>query len=306
MLLSHTAMAQQRLAITIDDPATTPTPLLQPKERNQRILQTLAAHELQAALFVCGMRVTDSTGQALLQSWDQAGHLLGNHTWSHQYLHSKQVAVENYWADILRCDSMIRNFNNFIPLFRFPFLKEGDTAEKRDALRNRLAAQGYRNGAVSIDASDWYIDSEMRKALSNNTDIDLTPYKEYYLRHILNRAAYYHDLGIKTTGRTVTHTLLLHHNLLNALFLEDLIQALKANGWELVSASEAFKDPVYALQPEVLPCGESILYQLAKLDATLAPTLRYPAEDGPYEAEGLKRAIAEYALKKSNTSSVKN
>lgn len=134
-----------------------------------------------------------------------------------------------------------------------------------------------------------------------NKDTDLTPYKEYYLRHVLNRAAYYHDLGLKTTGRAVTHTLLLHHNLLNAMFLEDLIQALKANGWELVSAAEAYKDPVYLLKPDVLPCGESILYQLAKLDAMLAPNLRYPAEDGPYEAEGLKMAVEAHTMKHKGT-----
>ena len=41
-------------------------------------------------------------------------------------------------------------------------LREGDTAEKRDAMRRALAARGYRNAYVTIDNSDFLIANGLR------------------------------------------------------------------------------------------------------------------------------------------------
>ena len=77
------------------------------------------------------------------------------------------------------------------------------------------------------------------------------------------------------------HVLLLHHNLINALFLPDLIRMFWGKGWTIVSPSEAYDDPVYRLEPDVLPAGESLLWSLAKEKGI--PGLRYPGEDERYE-----------------------
>lgn len=37
-----------------------------------------------------------------------------------------------YSHDILRCEALIKDYRNFRRLFRFPYLKEGKTAEQRD------------------------------------------------------------------------------------------------------------------------------------------------------------------------------
>ena len=47
-------------------------------------------------------------------------------------------------------------------------LKEGDSVEKRDGFRALLMKHGYRNGYVTIDASDWYVDQRMRERLSDS------------------------------------------------------------------------------------------------------------------------------------------
>ena len=52
-------------------------------------------------------------------------------------------------------------------------------------------------------------------------------------------------------------------------------------GWTLVSPDEAYADPLYAMTPNILPAGESILWSLAKQSG--ASGLRYPAEDDVYE-----------------------
>jgi hypothetical protein len=97
------------------------------------------------------------------------------------------------------------------------------------------------------------------------------------------RADYYDQLAHRTLGRSVKHTVLVHFNLLNALFLNDIIEMLQAKGWRLIDAEDAFTDPVFAAKPKVLPAGESIIWSLAKEKGTIAKSLRYPAEDGEYE-----------------------
>lgn len=82
--------------------------------------------------------------------------------------------------------------------------------------------------------------------------------------------------------------LLLHTNAINAAFLPDVIQAFKQQGWQLIDAKTAFNDPLYSMQNNTLPAGESILWALAKQQGV--ENLRYPAEDSVYEEPLLKQA----------------
>lgn len=296
-LICISAFAQKEVAITIDDPTTIETPLLDWKQRNDAILKTLDRHKIKAALFVCGMRVDDSNGKTLVDKWDQKKHLICNHSYSHFYYNSKSKTSAIFIADFKKGDSVIKNYKNYTKLFRFPYLKEGNTSVKRDSMRAEMKVEGYKNGHVTIDASDWYIDAEMADELKKDIHADLTPYKEFYIKHILDRADYYDSLAKLVFKREIKHTLLIHHSLLNALFLNDLLTALEANGWKIIDAKKAFRDEVFSKQPMVEPCGESIVWQCAKQIEMISKTLRYPAEDGEYEKEPLKKYIEDYKLR---------
>lgn len=285
--------AQKQIAITMDDPNTYETPLMGWEKRNDAILKTLNKHHIQAALFVCGMRVNDANGARLIKAWDDNQHLICNHTFSHLYYNGQENEV--FFQDFQKGDSLIRSYKNYTKLFRFPFLKEGDSDEKRDTMRAVLEKNGYKNGYVTIDASDWYIDSKIEEVLKKDPKANLDVYKQFYIQHILDRINYYDSLAQILFKRDVKHTLLIHHSLLNALFLDDLLTALKANNCQLIDAREAYTDALGNLQPRVLPCGESIIWQCAKLDSTLAPTLRYPGEDSEYEEKPLQQMIEKTA-----------
>jgi hypothetical protein len=97
------------------------------------------------------------------------------------------------------------------------------------------------------------------------------------------RSEYYHSLAQRVLNRMVSHTVLVHFNLLNGLFLGDLLNMYRAKGWQLIDAEEAFTDPVFNANPRVIPAGESIVWSLAKQNGKIAATLRYPAEDSQYE-----------------------
>lgn len=282
------------LSITIDDPAIESSASYDWQYKDSLILNTLNKYSVMAALFVCGKRINNTAGARILRNWDNAGHLICNHSFSHSYFHSGKVSLTFFEEDFLSCDSIIKEYNNYTKLYRFPYLKEGNTIEKRDGFRNFLSRADYKTGYVTIDASDWYIDGRMKDTLKITPNADLTPYKVYYLNHIYQRAVFYDNLAKELTGRNIKHTLLLHHNLVNAMFLGELIAMFKEKGWEIINASDAFKDEIYNTYPDILPAGESLIWAIAKQSGKYEDMLRYPGEDGEYEKTALDSVLSLY------------
>jgi peptidoglycan/xylan/chitin deacetylase (PgdA/CDA1 family) len=284
--LSVPAIARKpapQFSITMDDFFWQNSLKLSGAERNDAILNTLNSHSIKAALFVIGRNIEAPEGKKFLSAWDKAGHMIGNHTYSHRNYNASATVVAEYLQDILRAEALLKDFPRFRKYFRFPMLKEGDTAAKRDAMRSFLAQHGYRTGHVTIDNSDWLIDSRLTARLAKDAAADVKPYRDYYMEHMWARAEYYDALAKRVLGRPVKHTVLVHFNLLNGLFLGDLIEMFKSKGWQPIDAEEAFADPVFSAKPKVLPAGESIVWSLAKENGTIAKSLRYPAEDGAAE-----------------------
>jgi peptidoglycan-N-acetylglucosamine deacetylase len=272
-----------QFSITMDDFHWQNAVKLTASARNDAILNSLHSHSIKAALFVIGRNIEAPEGKRLLSVWDKAGHLIGNHTYSHSNYNASDVVVAEYLQDILRAEALLKDFPRFRKYFRFPALKEGDTVEKRDAMRSFLAQHGYQTGHVTIDNSDWAIDNRLNARLKKDAAADVKPYRDYYLEHMWARAEYYDSLAKKVLGRPVKHTVLVHFNLLNGLFLGDLIDMFKSKGWQPIDADAAFADPVFSAKPKILPAGESIVWSLAKEKGTIPMSLRYPAEDSRYE-----------------------
>jgi peptidoglycan/xylan/chitin deacetylase (PgdA/CDA1 family) len=279
------------VAITMDDFGwqQVPSGVVPRVPANEAILNALDGYRLKAALFVIGRNIENPAGQALLQAWNDRGHIIGNHTYSHQLYTRTGEDPSAYFADIEHCERVLVGYSRFRKLFRFPMLKEGKTPGQRDAMRRYLHEKGYRNGHVTIDASDWYYDTRLRGRLSREPDFDVRRFREPYIRHILDRAEYYDGLARDLGYANRTHTVLLHFNLINALFLGDVLSELKRTGWRLEDAEAAFRDPIFREEPSIVPAGESLMWALAKQSGRFEGKLRYPGEDGEYEKPILDR-----------------
>ena len=240
---------------------------------------------MKAIFFAQGARVDSPQGLALVRAWGEAGHDLANHTYRHRNFGARDVLLQEFITDIQRNQDLLEDLPGFVRRFRYPYLKEGDTAAKQDGLRDWLAAAGYASGAVSIDTSDWYYNSRYLRWRNRNPDADVAKMRDAYLEHLLARARYYDGLSRQLLDRSVRHVLLLHMNGLNAEFLPDVIAMFRANGWRIITPAEAYADPVYVEQPDILPAGESILWSLAQEKGMEG--LRYPSEDSTYEKDRL-------------------
>jgi peptidoglycan-N-acetylglucosamine deacetylase len=275
--------ARPQVALTMDDPTLKlNSNALRWSDANTRILKAVASRNVRAALFVCGMRVDESDGVKLLSAWDQAGHLIGNHSYSYLF-YAEQTSYSDFAVDFLKNEKIVAPYHNRVPLFRYPFLKEGDTAEKRDKFRALLKERGYRVGHVTIDASDWYVNQRLLRRWETAPATKVDVYRDFLIAHLLDRAAFYRQLAMDVLDRDIRHTLLVHFNTLNAFVLPDVMSAFESAGWQWIDASLAYEDAVFQRQPMIVPAGESLVWALAKESGRFSERLRYPGEDGVYE-----------------------
>jgi len=283
LLITIQIFSQSKVSFTFDDGALGNRPSYTFDEWNGMLLRKLNDANIEAMFFITGNDKTGTKGKQLLKSWNDNGHKIANHTFTHPNYNAKTTTTADFKTDFLKNDKLISKYSNYVKFFRFTYLKEGNTKEKVDAFRSFLKSQNYRNGYVTIDASDWYIDSRLVKRLRENPNADISDFREFYLNHMWERAQFYEKLSFEINGRHISHTLLLHHNLAAALFIDDLIKMFKDKGWEIVSATEAYEDPIYKTEPQF--AGESLIYAQAKDSGKYEAILRYPAEDSRYEKD---------------------
>lgn len=256
---------------------------------NGKILEHLKNHNVQTIVYPSLTKIGDVKGKRLIEQWGQHGHQVGNHSALHQNLNRDDVSTQTYNQSIAQAETVFQNLDTWVKRYRFPFLKEGNTLEKRESVRDWLKNNNYQSGAVSVDASDWFYNQKFIQYQKNYQQDKFPRLKEAYLHHLLDRAKYYDQLAQTSLGYSPKHVLLLHVNAINAEFLNDIIVEFKKNGWKIISSEEAYDDPLYKIETDVLPAGESLIWSIAKQQGL--PNLRYPAEDAPYEETILKEYL---------------
>lgn len=286
LALSIVSVPAKQLALSFDD-GLDPTQDQTAAAINQAILATLNRYQIKAIVFPAVNKIGGEAGLALIEQWAEQGHRIGNHSALHLNLNKPEVSIEQYLASMQQGHARFSQLSGFVARYRFPYLKEGDTLQKREAVRAWLREHHYQSGAVSIDASDWFYNQLYLKYQQQHEQQKLTQLKAAYISHLLQRADYYDHLAQQTIGRSPKHVLLLHVRAINAAWLPEVITAFHQAGWQFVDSDTAYQDPVYALQLNVLPAGESLLWSIAQVYGIAG--LRYPAEDAVYEKNHLRQ-----------------
>ena len=252
------AAAERRIALSFDDVPRAPGAFLTPDQRTAELIAALErAGVEQAAFFVTTGnldRPFGAGGEARIAAYVAAGHVIANHSHSHLWLH--RTSVEDYVADLDRASAWLRGRPGYRPWYRFPFLDEGrhDVA-RRDALRAALRERGLANGYVTIDTYDWYLEDLVRRAAAEGREIDRGALRDLYVEALVEAARFADARAVEALGRSPAHMLLLHETDLAALFIDDAVAALRADGWEIVSADQAYRDPIAAVEPDTTFLG---------------------------------------------------
>lgn len=262
LLLTFRTLAAQEIALTFDDAPRADGLYFTGVARTEMLIAKLKDRNVAQAAFYCVSSSMDSTGRARLQRYAEAGHIIANH--SHTHARIQQLGVDGYIEDIFKADAILRALPGFKPWFRFPFLDEGRNIAERDAIRKALRERGYFNGYVTVDNYDWYIESLFQNALRENKRIAYKKLKQLYLDHLWQSVLFYDRMARAALGRSPKHVLLLHENDLAALFIDDLIDFLRAKNWKIIPSEEAYGDPIASAIPEVLLNNQGRVAALAK------------------------------------------
>jgi peptidoglycan/xylan/chitin deacetylase (PgdA/CDA1 family) len=255
-------LSAQKIAITFDDAPIRDGQYYTGVQRTDTLIKKLREAGVTAAFFCTPGNARDETAMARLKLYNDAGHIIANHTFSHRRIES--LDANGYIEDIKMADSVINGFSNFMRWFRYPFLDEGKTREARDSVRTGLRDMGYTNGYVTIDNYDWYINSLFMNALKEKQTVNYDKLRELYIQHLIESIKFYDNIGRETLGRSPAHILLLHENDIAALFIDELVKEIRAQGYEIISPVEAYKDPIAEVIPDVLMNGQGRVSAIAK------------------------------------------
>jgi len=264
-LLATPALAEKRIALSFDDIPRHEGGFMTPDERAIALIAALAeAGVEQAGFFVTTGNLDDpygKGGEARIRAYAAAGHAIANHSHGHLWYHQTEIA--DYIADVYRAEDWLERLPGKRPWFRFPYLDEGRDIERRDAMRAALKTRGLSNGYVTIDDYDWHIDALATKALAEGREIDRDAWRDLYVETLVGTANFYEKMALETLARSPAHVLLLHETDIAALYIVDLVKALRADGWTIVTMDEAYADPIAAIEPDTLYLGGGRLAAIA-------------------------------------------
>jgi len=191
-------------------------------------------------------------GAEALKLW-AAAEPFGNHTYSHMDL--EQNSVEAYERDIAENEPVLEllraDGRDDWHWLRYPYLHEGDTVEKRRAIRAYLKAHGYRIAQVSLDWEDYLWNFAYARCAAKNDTKAIAWLRSSYL----SAASQFLDLGRAQAklvyGHEINYVLLMHLGAFSSTILPDALDLLKRKGFQLVTLQEAESDPAYNGDPDV-------------------------------------------------------
>lgn len=255
-LAAAQSAVQRTMAITFDDLPYASVPSEDDAalaKMTARLLHPLRAAAIPAVGFVNESRLYREGSLVparvdLLQAWLDAGHELGNHTYSHVSLN--RVPLDAFTANLLQGETVTRPLAQAAgrPLrwFRPPYLHLGQTAAVRAQFDAFLAARGYRVAPVTVNHSEWVFAVAYSRAQTQGNAEAAQRIAEAYLPYMEAELARAEQLALDRFGRPIPHVLLLHANALNADHVGALAARLQQRGYRFVALDAALQDSAYA------------------------------------------------------------
>lgn len=290
LLFSAMLAHGQQIAITFDDlPAHGEMPAgVTRLDIAQSILASLKRERMPPTYgFINGKRIEeDPSSLAVLKAWRAAGQPLGNHTWAHSDFDSE--TPEQFEADVAKDEPLLKQLmrNKDWHWFRYPFLHEGDTVQKRRAVRAWLAAHGYKIAEVNMDFGDYLWNAPYARCMDQHDDASIGRLHDSYLSVADQYYGVFRQLSQIVYGRDIKYVLLLHVGAFDAKMLPELLAMYRSKGVRFISLHAAISDPAYRDDPDRgEPTGGALLELMMR-----KKSLTFPENTKPYkELDGMCR-----------------
>lgn len=239
----------QQIAFTWDDlPVHSALPPGETRvEIGRKLIEAMKAEHLPPVYgFVNGIALEREPASApMLKEWRDAGFQLGNHTWSHMNLNTGPLA--EWEADLLKNEPVLEQYaaGGDWRWLRFPYLAEGDTAEKRAEARKFLAAHGYRIAAVTMSFGDYMWNEPYARCVARNDTAAIAQLESSYLDAAVADVEFRRAMAKALFGHDIPYVLLMHVGAFDARMLPRLLNLYKDKGFSFITLEDAEKDPFY-------------------------------------------------------------
>jgi peptidoglycan/xylan/chitin deacetylase (PgdA/CDA1 family) len=272
LLAPGAALAKEprlKVALTFDDlPLNGAKPASKSREQIARdTVAVLKKHRIPPSFgFINARGLEQSTdGARALQVWIGSGNPLGNHTYSHRSL--TKISAEEFEQEILRNEPVLElltppKAKSDWHWLRYPFLHEGDTLEKRRAVREFLRANGYQVAQTTLDWEDYLWNSAHARCLDRGDTASIEWLRTSYLSEAERWIRVQRDFSRQVFGRDINHVMLLHLGSFSSTILPDLFALLGREGFEIVTLEEAQSDPIYRSDPDIGAANGGTLTEL--------------------------------------------
>jgi peptidoglycan-N-acetylglucosamine deacetylase len=252
--------SERSVAVTFDDlpgASLTGSDVATLRRNTAKLLSGLAEQEIpvvgfvnEGKLAVPGESQPDAEARAaVLRMWVDAGHELGNHTYSHRSLN--RIPLDEFEADVVRGEPATRGLlqakGRALRYFRHPFLHMGLELDKRRALEAFLKDRGYTVAPVTIDNDEWIFAALYADARKRGEAAEASRIADAYVAYMDGVFAFVEELARRVVGREIPQILLLHANALNADHFPRIAGLLEARGYRFATLEEALRDPAYGL-----------------------------------------------------------
>jgi peptidoglycan/xylan/chitin deacetylase (PgdA/CDA1 family) len=190
----------------------------------------------------------DQDGADALKVWASA-EPAGNHTYSH--LDLNQNTTEAFEREIAENEPALELLDpsGDWHWLRYPFLHEGDTLEKRNAVRDYLKAHGYKVAQVTMEWGDYFWNTAYARCAAKNDAKGKEWLRTSYLSTESAEIDHYRELSKIVFGRDINYVLLLHLGSFSSTILPEAFDLLKKKGFKFVTLQEAESDAAYAIDP---------------------------------------------------------
>lgn len=271
------------MAITFDDLPNhgEKPPSVTRVEIAQSILETIKLEQLPPVYgFINAAKVqADPITEPVLKAWRDAGQPLGNHTWSHPNL--DDITAEAFEAEILKNEPMLKKYmpDQDWRWLRYPFLHEGDTLEKRRAVRVWLVEHHYQTAEVSMDFEDYLWNAPYARCVAKGDTAAIAKLHDSYLATADHYLTVFRTLSKMLYGRDVKYILLMHVGAFDAKMLPELLALYRKQGFSFISLQDAMTDPIYADDPDIGMRGGGAIQELMMEKRKL----KFPPNSKPYK-----------------------
>ncbi|MCX6305450.1 MAG: polysaccharide deacetylase family protein [Bacteroidetes bacterium] len=253
--LSAPSFGQLQVAMTIDD---VPNTIIYKKDNFSPILlNKLDALKIPVTIFIVEGNIfkTDSVVKnfSLLNQWIKRDFVTpGTHTYAHSRY--SEAGTDSFTRDIIKGEGITRElagkYHKSLSYFRFPYNDLGADSLQHLEISNYLKSKDYTIAPFTIESSDYvfnllythYIDLQQHDKAIAVANLYITTTLEYF--------DFFDSLSMSQYGRHIRQIFLCHDNVLNAEYIDTLVNKLKLKGYSFIGLPEALGDEVYK-QPDL-------------------------------------------------------